>query len=311
MHTDPQTLICPACRRPPEAWPIDRETLTCTSSSCGRAYPLLDNRIPIVVPGEFDEVHDADVLPALESADLMDRVNELELGSDPWKRVVMASMYVESHFGGLDQPFSALCEQLLPTDEHIKTAVDLGCGVGRMAIEVAHRTGTQVLALDANPLALRWAARAADGATFDVPVLATVKRFERTAMQSPTNPAPGSVHWVCGDVFNPPFVAEAFDLATVVSLIDTVSDPFIAFGQACALVKRGGYLLLAQPDTWDPAVTPPENWLADDSRGWDEMLARFGFRTVKRVDSVMWELHRTPRQHFRYVLHGCLAKKER
>ena len=290
---------------------METQSLICTNSSCRRAYPRIDHSIPIVVPGAFDEVHESDVLPDVDSEDLLRRVNDLELGGDVWQRVVLASMYTQSHYGGLDQPFAALCEQLLPAGEPIAYAADLGCGVGRMAIEIAHRTAATVLGVDASPLALRWAALAAQGAPFDVPVLATVKRFEMSTLQSPTTVEPGQVRWVCGDVFNPPLVAEAFDLVTAVSLIGTVSDPYIALGQACALVRRGGYLILAQPDTWDPTVTPPANWLADDHLEWDQMLARFGFRTVNRVDSVAWELHRTPRQRFRYYLHGCLARKER
>ena len=311
METSPETLICPTCRRPPEAWPVDAQSLVCTNTGCGRAFSFLEEVVPIIVPGELEEVHQHDVFPDLDAKGLLQRVAELELGSDAWQKVVMAGVYAHSHYGDMEQPFEPLCDQLLPADESIRFALDLACGVGRMTIELARRTGAKVFGLDANPLPLRWAAKAAKGEPFDIPLLATAKRFTKTTVQPPKIGRPGEVRWVCGDVFHPPFAAEAFDLVTAVNLIDTVADPYIALGQACALVRRGGHLILAQPDTWDPNITPPKNWLADDEEGWRQMLARFGFRTVRRVDELPWELRRHPRQSFRYSLHGCLAKKER
>jgi SAM-dependent methyltransferase len=103
--------------------------------------------------------------------------------------------------------------------------------------------------------------------------------------------------------------AEAFDLVAAVSLVDSVPDPYFALGQACALVRPGGHLLFAQPDAWNPVMTSPDRWIAEDR--WDALLESFGCRVVARADGIPWRLRRTPRQHFEYTLHARLAQKGR
>lgn len=308
MAFKPGTLICPACRKPPEAWDVDETTMRCSNLDCERNHTRLDDGTQVVVGDGLEDVQACDVLRPIDG-DVLDLVDQLVVGGDPWRWVVWASMYVQSHYGDLAQPFTPLCDALLGhIDTPILHAVDLGCGAGRMAAEVAARTGATVQALDANPLMLRWARVAARGVEFEVPTLATTARFQMSAVRG-LDPSPGAVRWICADVFNPPLPAERADLVSAVSLVDSVMDPHFVLGQACALVRPGGHLLLAQPDTWDPASTPAEAWLAHDDEGWNRALRGFGLETVAHVDDLEWELWRTPRQGFHYRLHGRLARK--
>ena len=102
---------------------------------------------------------------------------------------------------------------------------------------------------------------------------------------------------------------EAFDLVTAVNLIDTTADPAVALGQAAALVRPGGHLLLAQPDAWSASATDPARWVPSNDATWDGLLHQYGLETIDREDGFDWELARTPRNRFRYVAHARLARR--
>jgi SAM-dependent methyltransferase len=269
-------------------------------------YPRIAGDIPVLIDGTTDALRGHDVLGDLD-VDLVERIHRLELGSDTAERAFRSTMYVRSHY--LDRPthISAIWDGLLSRIETpIETAVDLGCSVGGMVLEVAHRTRAQVVGLDSDPLALRWAQLAARG-PFEVPLRRTARHVELVTVIPPGPPEAGRVQWLCADAINPPLCAEAFDLVMVMSLLDSVPNPGAVLAQASALLRPNGYLLIAQPDAWSSSSASPEHWLAEDDAGWDAVLAQLELRTLHRIDDVDWVLHRTDRCRFGYRLHARLA----
>ena len=162
--------------------------------------------------------------------------------------------------------------------------------------------------MDTNPLSLRWAVAASRGAALQVPLRRTARDYDVVTLNVP-DASPGSVRWLCAESVAPPLAAEAFDVALVVNLLDAVPDPYTVLGQASALVREGGYLVLAQPDAWTADVTPPQGWLAVDDAGWDAALQRFGLQTVQKLDDIHWTMRRTSRQSFGYRLHARLCRR--
>lgn len=309
MAMNPHNLVCPVCRKPSDGHPVDPDTLICENPDCGHQFTRLRDGIAVLTADE-DAVMACNVLDDLGPIDLLDQVEQEQVGSKRWQWLVWAGMYAHSHYSGIPQPFSTLADTLLPRLETpVLQAADLGTGAGRMALEVAVRTGADVVAMDANPLVLRWAQRVSLGGPVRIPVLETARRFELTTIQAPQVPPEDKIQWICGDLFKPPLRAEAFDLVSMVSVLDTVPEPRFALGQACELLRPGGYLILAQPETWDAATTPPDKWLADGRIGWETVLGEFGMKPEFWIGECPWTVQRTPRQLFQYSLRGCLARK--
>ncbi|MBN1946226.1 MAG: methyltransferase domain-containing protein [Bradymonadales bacterium] len=307
-----ELLICPLCRQPPQAWPVDPDSLTCSNPDCRRVFPRLSNGVPVIVPGSVDSILQVDVNRDLPSmARWLVELNSLTPGEPTWDSAVFAAMYLSAHYGGEAEPFTALCDLLLPRiPEPTQTAVDLGCGPGRLTLEIAHRTGCAVTGLDHEPTNLYWANLAQRSQQLVWPRLRSEGLFELTQADVPVSPTPGRVRWICADVLHPPLAASAFDLVLAVNLLDSVRDPWVVLGQAVALIRPGGYLILAQPDSWSRSLVEPEHWLATEDGQWDALLHRLGLRTLERVDSIPWEMARTHRVRYRYRLHGRLAVKE-
>ena len=304
-------LVCPECRRPPNYSPIERVTLTCSNPSCAKEYRQLTKEIPIVVPGSFDAILEYDTFgPVDDLGDLPQRIEALAIGDPTWNRLVRVGMYVCSHYGDDQCPFEQIVDFIT---SHISTpiqaAADLGCGPGALAIRLANQMEAFVVGMDSNPLNLRWAAAAAAGLMLNVPVLRSERQFGLRKIAPDIVPDPGRVEWVCGDVAHPPLPAEAFDLVAAVNLLDSVTHPLVALGQAAALVRPKGHLLIAQPNAWDRKLTPVKRWLPERDAGWEMLFNRLGLKTVGRFDGLRWVIKRNPRVEFVYILEGRLAQK--
>jgi SAM-dependent methyltransferase len=304
-------LVCPICRQPPQGWPIDSETLTCTNNDCGVVFECLpDSRIPLVVPGPREAFLQFDAPVNFESLTEISRwLDGLERGGPVWEQAVRTGMYAMAHHSSESTLFSALCERFLDNlGGDVGNAIDLGCGAGRLACEISRRLDANVIGLDSNPLILRLAAAAAESERIAVPVL-TSTTVTAQWLEVGERPDRGRVRWLCADVHYPPVRAERFELVLAVNFIDSVVDPFLALGQACAMVRSGGYLLVAQPDAWNASFTDAENWIGADESEWESLLGSFGMEIIDREDGFEWELKRTSRHQFRYVLQARLARK--
>ncbi|MBN2126192.1 MAG: hypothetical protein JW821_17970, partial [Deltaproteobacteria bacterium] len=55
--------------------------------------------------------------------------------------------------------------------------------------------------------------------------------------------------------------AESFDLVAAVNLLDSLRLPLILLGQADALLRPGGRLILSSPYEWREEICDPGQWL--------------------------------------------------
>lgn len=304
-----ETLICPVCRKPPEAWPLDPIDVRCVNPACRQQFPRIGPGIPVLLDGTVNDLVEQDIVGDLEPlTELPAKLAKLDVGGSVWETFFQSTNYVVSHYLDRPNPFLEILDRLLPAvSDPIERIVDLGCGVGSLAIEVAHRTGGAAIGLDSNPTSLRWAVLSSRGEPFECPVRRTASRWDWVSVRPRVRPEPGAVSWVCGDLMNPPLSAEAFDLALLVNTLDSVRDPWTALGQASALLRPGGHLILAQPDAWMAQVAPASRWLAETSEEWSVVLAEVGLHPLARIDDIRWVLNRTDRMRFSYRMHATIA----
>lgn len=204
--------------------------------------------------------------------------------------------------------YADLCQALLPPDLRATSVLDIGCGAGNLSLELAARLGAPVTGIDTDPYLLLWAQRATRGAGFEFPVRIDAARFGVARMAPLAAHAPPS--FILGSVFHPPFAAASFDLVGVVNLLDSLADPAAALGQAVALLKPGGHLLFASPDSWNLRTTPRARWRTTPAE-WDALFAAAGLQTLRSVDDLEWRLKDSPRLHHIYRVHGRLLRKAR
>lgn len=308
-ESDSTELVCPRCRQPPEAWPIESITLRCTNPTCSAEYSKLPGTgIDVVGMEPIDAVANPDV--AFGDKDAMETwVGGLEPGTDHWEQALMVGMYAVAHHRENKSMLNDLLDRFItPNRMHIETAVDLGCGVGALTAKLAQRLSGQVIGLDSWALALRAAEALSSPAPVHVPTLAAGAKLTVTSLTASTAVSI-PIRWVCGDIMNPPFSASSFDLITAISVFDSVANPLLALGQASALLRPGGLMLIAQPDAWAAHVTAPPAWLSSDGDTWRQLMDHYSLETIDQADDFTWTLDRGPRTQYRYRSHAILARR--
>lgn len=304
-------LVCPACRRPPVNWPLD-DVLVCSNSACGMRYSLVSPGIPSVVSpagrGYAESFNVAGRLPP--EGNLAGWLADVEPGTARFNAISRAAIFLKALADSDRESFYRdLCDALLAGAERYETVVDLGCGLGNLAMEIAERVPGRVTGLDLDADLLRWAGRAATGERFEAPVRVNASDFAVLPMFVRRGPNRSPLRFICTNLLDPPFEPGSFDLVTLVNVLDSVPYPAVALRQAVALAKPGGHLLFASPDSWNVGATPPQRWLASTEAGWDRVFAREGLETIRRIDDLEWRLQDSPRLHHLYRVHGRLLKK--
>lgn len=148
--------------------------------------------------------------------------------------------------------------------------LDLGCGPGRVAAELAARTGRLVVAADLSVALARVARRVVADGIVEYPNRRVGVVYDRRRFSVAV---PGSEKvevWIC-DALNLPFKDETFALATAMNLIDCVTEPRSALSELGRVIRPGGEALIALPFDWTDRVTGMEHWLGGHSqRGWHQ-----------------------------------------
>ena len=62
---------------------------------------------------------------------------------------------------------------------------------------------------------------------------------------------------IVGDAADPPFEAGAFDAVLLLNVLDSTTAPRVVLGQADALLRHGGTLIISCPYAWNDAITAP------------------------------------------------------
>ncbi|MBM2811228.1 MAG: SAM-dependent methyltransferase [Chloroflexi bacterium] len=307
------TLVCRACGA---AYLVVREVPSVIPSSSALAYDLDVEGVqssyayqfaPWLIPGPVERWASV-VRPRVKSHD-----------PDPGQMSGMEGVSPSSqgHRNGLDealdtlfsttglaeefyQRITSICSQVLHPGG---AALDVGCGLGRMTLEMARCGAGVAIGVDVSLRLTHEAARLARArAPVDVGLtLATGKSIAaKLALGGPIDCdfVTANAQWL-------PFESESFDLVLALNLVDRVPDPMQAVKEAARVLKRGGHVLVSDPYDWQERHTPRDRWVDDLS----ELVDREALQVVGEWDGLPMVLRRSARQMMIHLNHSVLYRK--
>ncbi|MCR8723348.1 class I SAM-dependent methyltransferase [Frigidibacter sp. ROC022] len=306
--------------------------LTCSNPECWLEFPVIDG-VPVITRDPaaslqslgFQALCRDDLPPALESI-LGDAAGT---GSDYDTRRSHMSLYCGSQYddwtgsgrasscaGTVAAGLGLMADHPAPPDG---PALDLGCGTGRAAWEIARATGRVTLGADLSLTFLRFAQKLlVEGrASFPQRRIGTV--YDRVEVTMPESHAGMPVDFWALDALALPFVEGAFALGTMINVVDCISGPTEALIEAGRVMADGAGLLVTTPYDWAPNVTAPQGWFgghsqraAHQGRGEPVLkatLERSGFDTLAEVAELPWVLRPHARSEMTYQMHMVLASR--
>jgi SAM-dependent methyltransferase/uncharacterized protein YbaR (Trm112 family) len=256
--------------------------LHCPNPACALEYPIIDG-IPLIVSPlglllaerGIELLLREDLDPALESLigdaigpgtwfDTM-RQTVSSYGWDGWADLDPDETPDDSLRPGAARRCLDRLLALAGDAGSVARVLDLGCGAGRTAFDLAARhADALVLGLDMNLALLRLARRAAAG-TVSYPRRRIGLVYDRRRFPVALAGAERVDFWAC-DALALPFAAGLADLAVALNLLDCVSEPRRLLAGLADAVRPNGRVLLATPYDWSTRATPVETWIGGHSQ---------------------------------------------
>jgi SAM-dependent methyltransferase len=256
--------------------------LACPAAACRAEYPILDG-VPVLVPRVREYVV-REMTALLARGDLSADTESL-LGdcAGPGSAFDAArqalSSYGFDHYGDLDpaaatEPSGArpgtaracLAQGLglLPAAPS-GPALDLGCGPGRAAFELAARTAGLVLGIDLSFGFLRLAQAVLREGRARYPLRRVGVVYDRRDFPVALAGAERVDFWAC-DALALPFARGSFGFAAALNLLDCVPAPVALLAGLARVLSPGGAAVLSTPYDWSPAATAFEGWIGGHSQ---------------------------------------------
>lgn len=302
--------------------------LHCTNTECWQEYPVIDG-VPVITPDPSDFLTRAQhqilrrpTLPGALDGLLGDALGQ---GSEFDRDRQHISLYAGSQFAdwadapSTDAPFANVVERALAmADLGTGPAVDLGCGVGRAAWEIAAQ-GRTVLGLDLNFTMLRLAQQLRlDGhATFQRRRIGLV--YDPVDITLPAMLADAKVDFWAADCLALPFRAASFGFAAAINVVDCIAAPTNMLVEAARILAPAAGALFTTPYDWSETATEKAGWMGGHSgraphRGAAEpvltaTLKQAGFRITSEDENVAWLLQMHARSVMHYSLHMIACQK--
>ncbi len=318
--------------------------LACSRPECQLEFPIIDGA-PILVP-DVRGVISQSLLPLLARDDLSPTmvgvIGDCAGPSSAFDTMrQQLSLYAWDHYGDLD-PQEPAAETGAPRPGGARAclaaglslagdltggpAIDLGCSTGRLAFDLAERTGDLVLGVDLNLAMIRLARRVLTTGRVDYDRRRVGLVYDRRSFAMPVDRAARVDFWVA-DVLALPFAIESFGLVAAVNLIDCIAAPAALPGVAADLLRPGGSAVFATPYDWSPSAAAVEGWIGGHSQraphgGASEPLMTAlltpgahpqsveGLRLVGEHPGVSWQLRLHDRATMHYAVHVLAARAD-
>ena len=212
---------------------------------------------------------------------------------------------------------SSTSSRRAPAIDRVRTAVELGCSVGRVVAELAAGAGIEVSSASPSTSA-RSAARAASSraiashTTVAPPAVTTRPRTSRPAI-APSPPE--RVTWVCGDALDPPLLPGAFGRVVALNVVDSVSTPRQLLAVLDGLCAPGGEIILASPYAWQTGIVAETERIggADPAADVTAILrdgaGLAGSYVIEDEAELPWTLRRDARSAATYCIHYVRARR--
>lgn len=197
--------------------------------------------------------------------------------------------------------------------------LDVGCGPGRSAWELAAQAGRRVLGIDLNWGLLRVASRVLRHGSLRYDRRRVGLVYDREEYPVPLPGAENLDFWCC-DASALPFAPETFVGAVAFNVLDATPSPLALLQSVALALRPDAPCLVASPYDWSTAATPFEQWLGGHSqRGPQQgqsaavvrdVLRQLGdergeplWRIIAERDDVPWTVRIHDRHFSQYLVH--------
>jgi SAM-dependent methyltransferase/uncharacterized protein YbaR (Trm112 family) len=255
--------------------------LHCPRAACRHEYPIIDG-IPLILPGlrallaergievmlrdDLDETLESLLGDAIGPASWFDTLRQTlsTYAWDGWADLDPAEAPEQDVRPGAARRCLARLLDLAGPGEAARV-LDLGCGAGRTAFDLAAAApAALVLGIDLN-LALLRLAQGALGGSIAYPRRRIGLVYDRRRFAVDLPDAGRVDFWAC-DALALPFAPGIADLAAALNLLDCVAEPRRLLAGMAEALAPGGRLLLATPYDWSTRATPVETWIGGHSQ---------------------------------------------
>lgn len=291
-----EILICPAClpREKPLALQVRKAVgdevlegrLVCPS--CHHRYTIRDG-IPVLLPWQ-----------------------QLSQASDQqYAQERTVSAYLWSHYAELFGDKEAHSSYhhfagLFATDCGI--ALDVGCAVGRLSLELAAR-GIPTIGIDRSFQLISQARRLARDGALEFQLVMEGELTESRRIELPPELRKGQREFIVADAMALPFPCGTAGVAASLNLLDKLPNPRLHLQELNRVVSAGNaQVVIADPFTWTEEVAPRDAWLSGTvATGFGRDCLPRIFRDelnpaweVRQIGSFHWTV-RNHRNHFELI----------
>ena len=193
--------------------------------------------------------------------------------SNPYESEKLVAEYLFFHYadedevsGGRPAPREALSfpvrvvTELADPERVPRTALDLGCAVGRSTFELA-RIAQSVVGIDFSAAFIRSAETLKRDGQMACQVLVEGERTVPFTARVPAGVDVSRVSFETGDATALRADLGSFDLVLAANLLCRLPEPEKFLRRLPGLVAPGGQLLLTTPFSWLPEFTAPDHWI--------------------------------------------------
>jgi len=288
-------LICPACLQ--DQIPLDlisersegddilEGALVCTG--CGRQYAIVDGTADFVAHAPHRE-------------------------TDPYETPAMTATYLWAQFADwFDPPDTEASGAYVHWHDLLANAdgpmVDVGCGVGRLALSLGDGT-VPVVGVDRSRPFIRAARQLAANGHLTFPLRMEGRITEPRTIHLPSHVCPNVIEFIVADALRLPFRDQSFSRVATVNLIDKVPRPLDHLVEINRIATAtNAAWLFADPFSWSETVASPERWLGGTDQG---AYCGSGLKNVRRLlegcnGAIIpaWQLTKTEVVHWRLRTH--------
>jgi len=189
------------------------------------------------------------------------------------------------------------------------SALDLGCGVGRIAFELAKRHRFAI-GVDRDFSMLGRAAEFSRKGRIEYSI--ETRKLARRKIIAGFRPGKNAA-FVLGDALSLPFPDGSFGTVFAGNLLDSVSDPRRLLSEIGRMLSPGGALILTTPFCWKDEVTLKENWLETKASPGEVVLRKFlektGYSIEKEIPRLDWALPARERMKTVFSVYSVRARK--
>ncbi|MEQ8710447.1 MAG: methyltransferase domain-containing protein [Rhodospirillales bacterium] len=197
--------------------------------------------------------------------------------------------------------------------------LDVGCSVGRTTFRLAEKYKRPALGLDLNFSMIRMAQSILRRNIVDYPRRRIGLVYDRRQFDVSLGGTDLVDFWVA-DATVLPFRAASFALTVALNSTDSVASPADLVQGLARITKPDGWLVLATPYDWSPAVTRTESWIGGHSqraedRGAAEprlraLLSESGWTITDELPRQPWATRLHDRSSVDYAVHLIVARRQ-